>query len=689
MRGSSLSSGWSPGWSSGWSSGRVPRHGLPPRQFDALAAGRGGATAIAHLWDSERSHRLVLLGLLTTLAGERADTTGPLTAMDRAWDLLVAAETRSAAVTDELLLLPETGRWLRHTLLRLQVPRAADGRGGAEGPDEPPVWVDTGHLHLIAAAAAVRTGLDFTLTAPARAGEVWLPSLGCATLPDPAPPAWHAAELRYDGRTLTVRPAREPDAGAEPGADPGAGTADSTDPGAGQGAVDGEVRVVDPPGRPGPGWRVPRVLPVEIPDGPRQLFLHDLGPYRMQSAAGPTRQPAATDAAAARWTDLLRRAWPLLARVDPQAAEDVTGCLRSIEPLRPARPFRWHSATMEDGMGGMAASEPTGAEPAAAAQFAAILTHEVQHSKLSALLHMYSLHTTDAAHRLYAPWRDDPRPLRGMLHGVYAFTAVARFWRGYALGGSCPPHEEALAAFEFALRRSQLLRVLPQLRGEHGLTALGHRMVDRLLETVEQWKDEPVRADSLAWAEQAVEDHSVGWRLHHLIPDMDLVAGLARSWAAGPPAPGRPRPWHDYPAPRLLPDIGARYLDARAVLVRMRALPATTEQLRAALDDPESVVLGARPADLLLLDGDATAAQRLYTAEIAATPPNSRSTGGAWAGLRLALDSRPGHERAALALAVFPELVRDVYAAVRPAQGPDPDPVAVADWLGRTVAVKP
>jgi len=26
----------------------------------------------------------------------------------------------------------------------------------------------------------------------------------------------------------------------------------------------------------------------------------------------------------------------------------------------------------------------------------------------------------------YAPWRDDPRPLLGLLHGIYAFTAVHR-----------------------------------------------------------------------------------------------------------------------------------------------------------------------------------------------------------------------------------------------------------------------
>ncbi|OLZ67510.1 hypothetical protein AV521_24435 [Streptomyces sp. IMTB 2501] len=649
MGGSSLSSGWS-------ASG-LPRHGLPPRHFDLLAGGGAGHAVVAHLWDSERSHRLVLLGLLMGSASRRADATGPLSDIEAAWDLLIAAERQSAAIADDMLLLPETGHWLRHCLGRLQSP------GHGREPGDPPLWADVGHLHLLAAVAGVRSGLPFRLRVPVRAGRVWFPTLGCAVLPGEAR-AWQTAEAMYDSRTLIVTPSGTGSGGPDP------------------------VRIERPFAQPSAHWQVPQVLSLDLPDGPRRVMLHELGPYRMQGKAWDTPDRAVGPAAAEavhRWTELLELAWPLLARVDPSGAEDVTACLRSIEPLPVARPFRWHSATMEDGMGGMAASAPAGTEPAAAAQFAAVLTHEAQHSKLSALLHMYSLHTPDATRRFQVPWRDDPRPLRGVLHGVYAFTGVARFWRGHLLNG-CPQDEQRLAAFEFALRRRQLLRVLPALEREAELTPLGRRLVGRLLETVREWADEPVLPEPLAWAELAVDDHALSWRSHHLAPDPDLVADLVREWGDGRAGTAAPeQAWH-CPPPRLVPDPAARHLDARAVLMRMRLMRVTAVRVRAT-DALGDLVLGARPADVHLLDGRLPAAERLYADEIRAHSDAGPAPGTVWSGLAWTLRGRREREGAARALTACPELVRHVYAAVKLKSASAPDPLAVAEWLGHTVAV--
>lgn len=627
----------------------LPRHGLPPRHFDSVAGGGGGSAVIAHLWDSERSHRLVLFGLLTAGAGGRPDALGPLSTVEEAWNLLVEAERHSGAIADEIVLLPETGRWLRHCLQRIQ---ASDR---IRRPDVPPLWVDVGHLHLLAAAAAVRAGLPFELRVPAREGRVWLPTLGCATLHG-IPSPWQPADVTFTGDAMTfVLPGK-----AGHGHDP--------------------LRVEHPVGKPTPGWQAPRALPLDLPDGPRAVTMNELGPYRMRTGAHSMPAGLVPEESIHRWTDLLHSAWSLLSHVDPGGAEDVSACLRSIEPLPAARPFRWYSATMEDGMGGMAASEPTGTEPAAAAQFAAVLTHEAQHSKLSALLHMYSLHTADAAHRFYAPWRDDPRPLRGMLHGVYAFTGVARFWRGLLLNG-CAPEDEALVAFEYALRRGQLLRVLPTLLHDARLTGLGRRLISRLLETVAEWQDEPVRLDCLEAAQWALEDHWLSWRSHHLVPDTGLVADLAREWRGGPSDPALEATWH-YPRPRLQRDPAARHLDARAVLVRMRASRTTAVQLRTTTN-LRQLVLGARPADVHLLDGDLPTAERMYAEEIKAQDGSAAESGTLWVGLARALQNRPGREGAAQALAQYPELVRHVYVSIKSESGAAPDPVAVADWLGR------
>ena len=59
---------------------------------------------------------------------------------------------------------------------------------------------------------------------------------------------------------------------------------------------------------------------------------------------------------------------------------------------------------------------------------ASVLVHECQHAKLNAVLDLIPLSRPDQA-RYYAPWREDPRPLGGLLHGAYAYLGVSDFWR--------------------------------------------------------------------------------------------------------------------------------------------------------------------------------------------------------------------------------------------------------------------
>lgn len=62
-----------------------------------------------------------------------------------------------------------------------------------------------------------------------------------------------------------------------------------------------------------------------------------------------------------------------------------------------------------------------------ATQLVEVLVHEVQHSKLHALVDVVDRTTRDTG-SVYAPWRGDPRGLIGLLHRIYAFTAVVEFW---------------------------------------------------------------------------------------------------------------------------------------------------------------------------------------------------------------------------------------------------------------------
>ncbi|MDV6287982.1 HEXXH motif-containing putative peptide modification protein [Streptomyces sp. UP1A-1] len=129
-------------------------------------------------------------------------------------------------------------------------------------------------------------------------------------------------------------------------------------------------------------------------------------------------------------------------RLDPALIRAVVPYGRTAA-VPPAAPTVAVSASSGDSFGAMLISRP-----GSALALAETLVHEFQHSKLAALLHLFPLLDDDREERYYAPWRADPRHLTGLLHGAYAFTGVAGFWRDRLAE---PEHAE-VAAYHFALR---------------------------------------------------------------------------------------------------------------------------------------------------------------------------------------------------------------------------------------------
>ncbi|MFI7382502.1 HEXXH motif domain-containing protein [Streptomyces sp. NPDC049813] len=587
------------------------RHGFSATDFDALAAGGGSPRVLRDLWRAERSHRLLLVDLFLDLLREHPWAVGPLDPADEPWRLLIDADRRDHAAVEGLLMAPETGLWLAGTLRAL--------RGTAPPAAAPaPLWVETGHFHALAAAAALLTGADFALRVPARHGTVWLPGAGRAVVPGGAP--WSRAHVTGAGGRIEVR-------------------------------VDGHtVRVPDPCTAAGPGWEPARRVALTSLGAPRSVLLDDLGLHRVVPTAQgrpPGRLPADE---ADRWTELLHAAAPLLAAADTQSATDVAELLHSVEPVTRTGGERLTSATSGDGAGRLASARPGDAE-----QLAEVLAHEIQHTKLSMLMHLYQLYEPDDDTLFYTPWRDEPRPLRGLLQGVYAFTAVTRFWRGRA--GLAAPGRAA-ARFEYALWRRQLLRVLARLETHAGLTELGRRVVRRLRESVTRQGPEPSGAVA-AMARDAADHHTMSWRLHHMAPDPAAVAALADAW----PAPLTPRATG---TARVCPDPEVPRLDVVAALYRMRLSG------RADTDPPRD----ARPAQALLVRGDAAGAVRAAVAALSGAAPDR----SAWADLLLALRASgppgPGHVARAQ-----PELALAVHRAVCRGEGAGPGPLAFVSWL--------
>src|SRR5262249_40146371 len=134
--------------------------------------------------------------------------------------------------------------------------------------------------------------------------------------------------------------------------------------------------------------------------------------------------PRLTDSEFARWQRCFLAAWREIEREHGAYAPALAEGLTTLMPLAVARGGREGSAAARHAFGALAAALPgdPGTLPPP-------LIHEFQHVKLGAVLDLYDLYDPTDDRLFHAPWREDKRPLEGMLQGTYAHLAVTDFWR--------------------------------------------------------------------------------------------------------------------------------------------------------------------------------------------------------------------------------------------------------------------
>lgn len=498
-----------------------------------------------------------------------------------------------------------------------------------------PLWIDVGYLHALAAASAVRSNLSFELDIPVRYGTAVLPTVGSASLP---PDTSHVRVRAGNG---------------------------------GVGLYTGSVTVRAVAGD--PAWHEPITVTVNTDGIDLQIELLDRDMYRDLRGPSPPR-PLSTPEIT-RWRTRLEEAWAVLVREQRDRARAVASGLRMLAPIPAMERFRQLSASGAEAFGGVLLSEPDDAT-----QLAATLVHESQHQKLGALLHLLTLCKETPNVRYYAPWRDDPRPVTGLLQGSYAFAGVTDFWRAHRRYAR--PDEAAIANFEFALWRRQTLKALWVLAVCGRLTDHGQRFVDTLRGTLERCRDDPVPALELAAADGVALDHWAMWRGNNLRLDRAVEAQLATAWERGDSVPPAVDGAEDAPKAVAKPDAG--WFDSRAVLVRYRlANSEAFERLCASPDKVAERVAGATPADLALVAGNVSQARVSYLRELVAEPFNVHG----WVGLGLTQADRTT-DPATRALLRRPELILAAMRglAARDALRAVPDPIELATWIGCSIS---
>jgi HEXXH motif-containing protein len=415
---------------------KADHHGLTRSQFEALARGEGGTDAIAALVAGQSSKHAILLSGVVTMARQRSkpDDRVALAGLQ----LLAQVQREDPAVAREVMSYPSVGIWALHTL-----------RGDQSAPGARPSG-----LAAVAAAAALKAGVDAEIEVPVMSGGVMLPSLGAARAEgDTAIIRTRTAEIRSGALLVEARPGSR-------------------------------------------GWRELR----DAEAGGHHIVIDDLDPFRLR-APECEQADRLEPSEVADLTAMLREAWMVLS---PASAAEVAGIVRVIVPLQAPSPGHVStSSSLAFGTVGMSRQPDkyTCAET---------LAHETQHLKLSALLDLVALTRPDDGRRYYAPWRADPRPASALLQGAYAFLGVSRFWRGQRAAAPEPKVRQRAEA-EFARWRDGAALVVDTLLRSGQLTLAGADFVEEMARVLRAWQREPVPSDALVLARQMADRHLVQW----------------------------------------------------------------------------------------------------------------------------------------------------------------------------------
>jgi len=427
----------------------LPIHRLPAGDFSALARGGGGTRTVGRLAATRASLTRLCIELLPTLTARNGHPDAP--AVADAYRVLAGLEREYPHGVGEVLGHPAVSSWAVGTAERLLGPRDRAGYPGMLG--------------AVAAAAAVRVGagVEVEVAVPA-GGPLVLPSLGSAAVP--AGVARVRVRCAGGGAEVTV---------------PGYPTV--------------RCAVGDRRWHPVPRLEVERGgmrLAVELGDAA-------WSPWAVHSGnKGLDIDDSHIDVGA--WFRRLSAGWNVLVDGHRTVAEEVARAVTTIIPLR--RPVAGVvSGTFHNAFGAVAMSLPDEHR-----LLALTLAHEIQHTKLSALMDLLPLVRPGGDERYYAPWRPDPRPLSGLFHGAYAHLGVAGFWRRQR-HRETDPRERYRADVEFSRWTAATYEVTAVLAAQDRLTPPGRRFVATMRAVLDRWRREPVPADAARTAGHLLREH--------------------------------------------------------------------------------------------------------------------------------------------------------------------------------------
>jgi uncharacterized protein len=206
------------------------------------------------------------------------------------------------------------------------------------------------------------------------------------------------------------------------------------------------------------------------------LLLEDLDPYRHSYGYAATER--LSESALSQWRDVLQASLDLLDRWAPNYAEQVRSCVRSVVPLIADDAGAQRSETSSDAFGAIATALPSSPDA-----LAMLLVHESQHLLLDTVLATHDLYDVSDERTFSVGWREDERPIDGVLQGAFAHVALAEAWKARHVADDGDPAESRALAYRYgAWSRISL----DQLISHGALSPLGVTFAQKLIIRIER-----------------------------------------------------------------------------------------------------------------------------------------------------------------------------------------------------------
>lgn len=585
----------------------ITTHSLSADAFTELAGGGGDSAAVRQLHDAQLSKHLMLVRVVAEAADGMDPPSRGAAAFHAGYQLLAEAQAADPAAVARLLSLPHIGSWAHDCLACLD-------------NGSPP---DFGYLATAAAAAAVGLGIRFEIDVPVRNGRVPLPGLGCLELAGQG--EW--ARLSSDGERLRVDEHIEL-----------ACSALVPDDGSGETV---------------PYWRGTPLVRAVVEGQVWTVLLETADSY-LDRYALPMLTTLSADEVTD-WRQLIQAAWELLVRYHEWTAGPVAEGVRVIVPLVSRSDL--DSATSPAAFGAIATSVPP-----SSVTMAETLVHEFQHIKLCGLIDMLPL-VEPSSERGYAPWREDPRPMGGILQGVYAFTGIVRFW-DVQRRLETESDDILRASVLYERWRLAIERVTGTLLGNGCLTPTGVHFVTMLRHRGQLGETAPVPAEAIEIARDVALDNWLTWQFRHTALDAAEVARLAAAYQRG-------ESLGDQTLPEVRIKGDAREIDS---IFRSRLLNSRYQTPQWYRESSDAAIAELGKADALLVRGNASAAVAAYREGLA-----HESDSAAWIGLALAIHRLPARSAQRVFATRLP-LLYEMHLCLAD-QGISVDPLDLAAWF--------